>query len=276
MVDLVKIRKKAREKKEAAAGEMLQKSAESQTPAKAKQPKNTKGKPKTSRTATGKSRKKTPSKKRGSSKQAQTPDATDEQKKASVGNDATGDELVRENAGAVRVDAGGESKLSRFKRTAGLVEYQETRPIADQADVDEDHLELITFSLAGEQYAIDVDRVVEIIVPRAWTRVPNTAESVIGIISLRGSIVTLLDLRDILGHPGRDTAGEETRIVVVQQENEQVGFIVDRVLRVVKVDRGIIEPPPVVSAAEQSEAVHGVFVSGDTITIYLDLERIAG
>ncbi len=146
---------------------------------------------------------------------------------------------------------------------------------ASDEGVDEDLLEVITFNLAGEQYAIDVEHLVEIIVPRASTRVPNASEEVIGIISLRGSIVTLLDLRKVLRHSGSGQETEDSRIIVVQHENERLGFIVDKVLRVVKVDKASIEPQPIVSAAEHDDVVRGVFVSGETITIYLDLQRIA-
>jgi purine-binding chemotaxis protein CheW len=128
--------------------------------------------------------------------------------------------------------------------------------------------------MAGEQYAVDIERIVEIVTPRAVTRIPNADPSVVGIISLRGTIVTLVDVRRKLRHreAGKDT--DDTRIVVIDFHREIVGFIVDRVLRVVKSSAGEIERHPVVHATELDESVRGVFRSGGALTILLDLDKL--
>ena len=163
------------------------------------------------------------------------------------------------------------SKLDKFKQQAG--KRRETAQAIEQV-AETAHLELLTFVIAGEQYAVDIERIVEIVTPRPVTRIPNADTSVVGIISLRGTIVTLVDVRRKLRHAGTATENEETRIVVVDFHNEMVGFMVDRVLRVVKAGAGEIEPHPVVHATELDVSVRGVFRPAGALTILLDLDKL--
>src|SRR5882762_626601 len=80
-------------------------------------------------------------------------------------------------------------KLDQFKQIAGkrregFVEQHVETSSADQ-------VELLSFLIAGEQYAVSIDHLVEIVTPREATRVPNADPTIVGIISLRGTIVTI-------------------------------------------------------------------------------------
>jgi purine-binding chemotaxis protein CheW len=163
-------------------------------------------------------------------------------------------------------------KLARFKEEAGrrrdVVKSEERVEAAQQ--------ELLTFSIAEEQYALDIEHIVEIVRPRAVTRVPNADESIVGIMSLRGTIVTLVDVRLRLRHPAAAPQTEDTRIIVVDYHGEILGFEVDRVQRVVKIEPGAVEPHPVVHASEQEAAIRGVFRQGGALTILLDFDKLLG
>jgi purine-binding chemotaxis protein CheW len=161
--------------------------------------------------------------------------------------------------------------LERFKQEAGKRRAQETTHLEAAP---EDQLELLTFVIAGEHYAVDIERIVEIVTPRPVTRIPNADQSVVGIISLRGTIVTLVDVRRKLRHGNGAATSDDTRIVVIDFHHEMVGFLVDRVLRVVKTVRGAIEPHPVVHAAELDDSIRGVFRTGGALTILLDLDKL--
>src|SRR6266542_2998277 len=163
-------------------------------------------------------------------------------------------------------------KLEKFKETAGTKRegfVEEAEEVAAAAQV-----ELLTFILAGEQYAVDIEHIVEIVTPRAITRVPNADQDIVGIISLRGTIVTVLDTRRKLRHRPGNGSHPDRRIIVVEKGGETLGFEVDRVLRVVKADPGAIEPHPVVHASEQHEAIRGVFRHADALTILLDFDKL--
>lgn len=164
-------------------------------------------------------------------------------------------------------------KLARFKEEAGK---RRDDQLAQAAVIETatTQLELLTYVIANEHYAVDIERIVEIVTPRAVTRIPNADPSIVGIISLRGTIVTLVDVRRRLHHPPAGEANADTRIVVVDYHNETVGFIVDRVLRVVKAAPGEIEPPPIVHASELDESVRGVFRANGALTILLDLDKL--
>lgn len=163
------------------------------------------------------------------------------------------------------------SKLDKFKAEAG--KRRETQVVQETVDTS-GQLELLTFVIAGEQYAVDIERIVEIVPPRATTRVPNADPSVVGIMSLRGTIVTLVDVRRRLRHTAAGETTEDTRIIVIDFQREIVGFLVDRVLRVVKARPEDLEPHPVVHATELEESIRGVFRPGGALTILLDLDKL--
>lgn len=167
--------------------------------------------------------------------------------------------------------AGGPSKLDRFKAEAGKRREAEASRLEAAS---ESQIELLTFVIADENYAVDIERIVEIVTPRFVTRIPNADASVVGIMSLRGTIVTLVDVRRKLRHPPAGESTPDTRIVVIDFRNEIVGFMVDRVLRVVKTSAGVVEPHPVVHATELDESVRGVFRIAGSLTILLDLDKL--
>jgi purine-binding chemotaxis protein CheW len=162
------------------------------------------------------------------------------------------------------------SKLERFKEEAGrrreIAKSEERAETARQ--------ELLTFSIAEEQYALDIEHIVEIVRPRNVTRVPNAEESIVGIMSLRGTIVTLVDVRRRLRHSPAGPQTEDTRVIVVDFRGEILGFEVDRVQRVVKVEAGAVEAHPVVHSSEQEDAIRGVFRQAGALTILLDFDKL--
>jgi chemotaxis signal transduction protein len=164
-----------------------------------------------------------------------------------------------------------DTKLSRFMQEAGKL--RETVEQTEEAAPDTGLLELLTFVIAGEQYAVDIERIVEIVRPRAVTRVPNADSSIVGIVSLRGTIVTLIDVRNRLRHAVAEET-PDTRIIVVDNHGETIGFEVDRVLRVVKIGWNDVEPHPVVHASEADDSIRGVFRHTGALTILIDFDKL--
>ncbi|MDQ6801636.1 MAG: chemotaxis protein CheW [Acidobacteriota bacterium] len=162
------------------------------------------------------------------------------------------------------------AKLEAFLATvgqkrAGLVQEVVAAP--------EDEVELLTFTLGDERYAIEIDDIAEIIGAQASTRIPNVDAGIVGVISVRGAIVTLVDVRSRLKQPPRDPS-KDSRIIVVRQGAGLIGFEVDRVLRPRKIERAAIEPQPVVHADEESECIRGVIRGPNALTIVLDLSKL--
>ncbi len=165
---------------------------------------------------------------------------------------------------------GPEQKLQAFLATVG-----QKRPglVQENVAAPQDEVELLTFTLAEERYAIEIDDIAEIISAQSATRVPNADAGIVGVISVRGSIVTLVDVRSRLKQPPRD-ASKDSRIIVVRHGAGLIGFEVDRVLRPQKIERALIEPQPVVHADEESECIRGVIRGSNALTIVLDLSKL--
>ena len=169
--------------------------------------------------------------------------------------------------GAQRAPVAERDKLERYKETVGTA-----APVRVAVETEESHgLDVLTFRIDGEQYAIDVERVMEIATPRPLTRVPNADPFVRGVMSLRGIVVTIVDVRRRLRHTRE---GEGAQILVVNDPGGPIGFDVDRVLRPVTVPRDAVEAHPVVHSSEESPAILGVFREQNALTILLDLEKL--
>lgn len=134
-------------------------------------------------------------------------------------------------------------------------------------------VQVVTFKLADEEFAVDILAVHEINRMLELTRVPGSPPEVEGVINLRGKIIPVTDLRKRFGLP----AGERTdqnRIIVVEVHKRVLGFIVDRVQEVLSIDRGIIEPAPRMVCSIDSDFITGVGKLEDRLLILLDLTRL--
>jgi purine-binding chemotaxis protein CheW len=133
--------------------------------------------------------------------------------------------------------------------------------------------ELLAFRLAKEEYAVDIAAVGEIVKPRAVTEVPFAPAFCPGIVSLRGRIVTIMDLRRRLGLPAGEL-GRGARIVVAHDAGRTVGLLVDGVTGVVRLPAGAVEPVPVVVGGVDGEFLHGLGRIDGRLLILLNLPRV--
>lgn len=134
-------------------------------------------------------------------------------------------------------------------------------------------LQLVTFEVAGEEYAVDILTVQEINRMMPLTRVPQSPPQVEGVINLRGRIIPVLDLRTRFGIAKGDQT-EHSRIIVVQIHGRVLGFIVDRVHEVLRIPSSIVEPAPEMICSIDSEFVQGVGKLEDRLLILLDLAKL--
>lgn len=133
----------------------------------------------------------------------------------------------------------------------------ETAPTAEPSEAGSSPLQLVSFVIGGEEFGIDILRVQEIIRPVPVTRVPHAPPFVEGVINLRGRIVPVVDARRRFGLPAREP-GEDSRIVVVELEGRTVGFVMDAVREVIRIDRSVIEPAPELAVGLDADYIRGV------------------
>jgi purine-binding chemotaxis protein CheW len=118
--------------------------------------------------------------------------------------------------------------------------------------------EYLAFHLAGESYAAPVGLIREILKPPPLTPVPRAPHAVMGIISVRGQIVTVLDLRRRL-HLPESPPTPRTRILLVEAENgETLGLYVDEVLQVHRLAETEIERAAMALGGDVAEHIAGI------------------
>jgi len=134
--------------------------------------------------------------------------------------------------------------------------------------------ELLAFSLVGEEYAIDILEIQEIIKLPEITALPRIKDFVLGIVSLRGTIVPIVDLRKLMGL-GDTEYSRATRVLVIRSDDEPIGIVVDSVTSVLRIERDAIEPKPRTMQRGSSEFFKGVGRVDDRLLILLDAEAVA-
>lgn len=131
----------------------------------------------------------------------------------------------------------------------------------------------LTFGLGKEHYAVNIRYVKELIKPRDITDIPRVPGFILGIISLRGIIVPIYDLRRRLKLEAAEI-DLSTRIVVCEQGDRVAGLLVDSITQVVKFSEQEIEPPPAVLSGLDRELVEGVGRVQGKMIVLLDLPSV--
>ena len=142
----------------------------------------------------------------------------------------------------------------------------------ERDDTSGEQLQLVTFTIGSEEYAVDILRVQEINRMLPITAVPEGPDWVEGVINLRGRIIPIVDLRKRFGSEITET--DELRIVVVDIRSHVTGCIVDGVNEVLRLDASIVDPPPSMSSRPESDYIKGVGKLEDRLLILLDLDRL--
>lgn len=133
--------------------------------------------------------------------------------------------------------------------------------------------QLLCFQLASTPYAVPIESVREIVRIGPITPIPRVASHVRGVISLRGEMLEVIDLRSKLGLEATEIT-KATRIVVVSDDDGHVaGLLVDEVREVLRVAEDAIGPA---AAGDAQSLVGGLCVRGETFVSLLDLDRTFG
>lgn len=136
---------------------------------------------------------------------------------------------------------------------------------------------MVTFSLAGKDYAIDIMKVKEIAKAGRFTFVPNTAPFVLGVYNLRGDIIPIIDLRLFFNIEIPERTGNEIESMIIIGLGDQVfGVVVDGIDKVVGIQSSTIQPPHPLFGDINIKYIYGVVESNNRLYILLDIERIFG
>lgn len=134
--------------------------------------------------------------------------------------------------------------------------------------------EFLVFSLAGELYGVELTGIKEILSPPPITQVPRSGRDVVGVCSVRGLLVTVVDLRRRLRLEER-ALGRRTRILLAMaQSGEVTGLLVDDVRQVVRLAENEVEVAAAALGGDVAEHVMGVGRPGGLFLVLLDLKAI--
>lgn len=133
--------------------------------------------------------------------------------------------------------------------------------------------EFLSFTLAGDVYAVELAKIREIVSPPPLTPVPRAPKDIIGVCSVRGLLVTVMDLRRRLRLVERPPT-RLTRILLANTESEVIGLVVDEVRQVVRMAESEVELTANVLGVDLSEHVLGIGRPGGEVIVLLELESI--
>ncbi|RYM07162.1 purine-binding chemotaxis protein CheW [Sporolactobacillus sp. THM7-7] len=134
-------------------------------------------------------------------------------------------------------------------------------------------LKVVLFQLNHETFGVPVDQVLSIERVPEMTRVPNTAEYVSGVMNLRGSVIPVIDVSLRL-RMGRIKETKDTRIIVVDVGDFQVGLMVGSANEVIDIDPQSIEETPDIVGGAEARYIRGVAKKADNLLILLNLKRV--
>jgi len=146
-------------------------------------------------------------------------------------------------------------------------------PAKADAEEIEEIAEYLAFMLAEEEYAVKVGCVREIIRPQRLTNVPRAPEYILGIISLRGVILPVYDVRRRLGLEEKKIS-RTTRVLIISDGGSLQGVLVDRVTGVVRLNKIFIEPAPSVIGGVEAEYLDGIGRDGERLLILFNTGRV--
>jgi len=141
----------------------------------------------------------------------------------------------------------------------------------------DNHLQLVTFQLGEERYGINIMDVNEIYRQEDIRTIPNAPSYVEGIFNLRGNIIPIINLHRRF-HIKEPNLSEEDKMlsgfVILDINGMKLGVIIDKVLRVVTVDKDKIQPPPQMISGIGAEYIKGVIQEENGYLIILDIHRL--
>jgi purine-binding chemotaxis protein CheW len=137
--------------------------------------------------------------------------------------------------------------------------------------------QLVTFQLGAEHYGIDIMDVSEIVRVQDVRTIPNAPSYVEGIFNLRGSIIPIINLHRRF-HLQRAELSEDDELlsgfIIIDLDGMQLGIIIYKVLRVVTINSGEVQPPPEMISGIGAEYIRGVVHEDESYLILLDIRRL--
>lgn len=135
----------------------------------------------------------------------------------------------------------------------------------------EKHNKFAVFKIGQEDFGIEVQKVVEILNPQRVYSIPELPDFLSGVITVRGEVIPLLDLRKRFGvRP----SGEDERIIIVKYDSEKIGLLVDEIKEITALGEAQIIAPPAIFKGLKRKYLSGLGKKDEAIIILLDVDDL--
>lgn len=148
-----------------------------------------------------------------------------------------------------------------------------TKRAISKSESEDPMLQWVTFRLCDETYGINVMQVKEVLRYTEIAPVPGAPPFVLGIINLRGSVVTVIDTNNRFGLASSEIT-DDTRIVIIESEEQVIGILVESVAEVVYLRQSEIESTPNAGTDESAKFIQGVSNRNGVLLILVDLNKL--
>lgn len=152
-----------------------------------------------------------------------------------------------------------------------IINKQQDQIAPGEENMDE-IVQLVGFIVGEEEFSVPILSIQEIIKPIEWTRVPRTPGYVLGVFNLRGTVIPLIDLRLKFGLQSEKMT-ENSRFMVMKNETETAGFVIDRLTEAIRLKKHEIGPAPE-TAMQEKTMIEGVGKQNDKILTILKVDKL--
>ncbi len=143
----------------------------------------------------------------------------------------------------------------------------------EEENLEDNVIQWVTFHLDNEVYGITVMQVMEVLRSVEITPVPGAPDYVLGIINLRGNVVTVIDTRKRFSLPSKEL-DDLSRIVIIESSGQVLGMLVDCVAEVVYLQESEIDMAPNIGNDDSSRFIQGVHSKNDSLLILIDINKL--
>jgi len=167
-----------------------------------------------------------------------------------------------------------------FKQETGLAKEninfkeEEESEAGDEPEKTDEVIEILTFKLFKEEFAFRISQLKEILRYQRITKVPKMPDYVIGITSLRGKVIPVIDLRTkILPHDKAAEIDEKRKILIIKGPKGMIGAVIDKLVGVMHIAKADILPPPSHLSEEQLKFIEGIAVLEKRFISIINMEE---
>ncbi len=154
-----------------------------------------------------------------------------------------------------------------------LAKLGDRRGTMRRATTDGNLSEYLAFTLGSDAYAVHISHIAEILKPLPITEVPRSRRDVVGVMSVRGRLVTVVDLKRRFRLARTFTMDKKSRILLVDAADEEIGLLVDEVLQVYRLADQEVEPAAALGG-DQPAHIAGIGRPEGALLILLDLKPL--